>query len=61
MKCAMDYAGNNGAESWVSINDRTFEFFFRPTPEGTVELDREMALEIHQDLEMDRYENIQGG
>ena len=60
LKTSQDYARSNGAEYRVSAGQR-FEFFYSSTPEGTEQLDPEMLVEVHKNLEYDRYENVQGG
>lgn len=60
LKTSQDYARANGAEYRVSAGKR-YEFFYTSVPEGTAQLDRDELLEIHADLEYDRYENVQGG
>jgi hypothetical protein len=61
-KCALDYAASRGAETRMVVNGRQFELFFSPTPSDTLELDREMCLEIHRELDQDRLqENVMGG
>ena len=59
LKCARDYAVARGAEYRVA-SDR-YEFYFSHVPEDAAELDPEMVFEIHRGLDMDRYENLQGG
>ena len=60
LKASQDYARSNGAEYCVSAGKR-YEFFYSSVPEGTEQLDPEVLIEIHEDLEYDRYENVQGG
>jgi len=60
LKTSQDYARSNGAEYRVSAGKR-YEFFYASTPKGTERLDPEMLVEIHEGLEYDRYENVQGG
>jgi hypothetical protein len=60
LKASQDYARANGAEYRVSAGNR-YEFFYTSVPEGTEQLDRDELLEIHAEIEYDRYENVQGG
>jgi len=59
IKVARDYARSHGAEYQVDIGP--YELFYLPVPEGTAELDSQTLLEIHRELELDRFENVQGG
>ena len=59
-KASQDYARSNGAGYHVSAGNR-YEFYYGEVPKGTEQLDPEMLVEVHEDLEFDRYENVQGG
>ena len=59
IKVARDYARSHGAEFQVSVG--SYEFFYLPVPEGTAQLDSKTLVEIHRGLELDRFENVQGG
>ncbi len=60
LKASQDYARSNGAGYHVSAGKR-YEFFYGEVPEGTEQLDPEALIEVHEGLEFDRYENVQGG
>ncbi len=59
LKVALDYAKSFDAEYRVS--GKPYELFFRSIPEDTAELDRSTLIEIHKEIEFDRFENLQGG
>ena len=60
-KCVRDYAEHHEADIRVSVNDDAYEFFFAATPVGTVQLDREEVVEVHEGISRDEFDNIQGG
>jgi hypothetical protein len=60
-RCAVSYARSRGADICIVVNDHDYELFYRRTPPDAVELDREACLAIHSELEMNRFENVQGG
>jgi hypothetical protein len=59
--CVTSYAEHHGAAYHVLVNEGTYEFFYATTPRGTETLDSRVLADVHRDLVLDQYENVQGG
>lgn len=60
-KAALDYAKSRGMTSEVRINDAGYSFFYCNKPADTAELDPEMVVEVHRDIDPTSFSNLQGG
>ncbi len=60
-KTAADYARSHGAQYCVNVNDYSYEFYFTRIPNSVSRIKRSAVISSHRELEMDRYDNVQGG
>lgn len=60
-KCVRDYAASHGGECRVMVNDGEYEFYFGRTGPDVEELDPEWVQRVHEGLDTDEFDNVQGG